>query len=116
MDNIRAAFSNYFKPRQLTLPNPIPEKGRIEEEGWYVGYALNKDETGASCLDFFAEHRMTNSRCVRILQSGESIELESYWDELIYDSAIEGDKERAEQEYREHNEKVSRILQEKGLL
>ncbi|WP_298509950.1 hypothetical protein [uncultured Kordia sp.] len=74
-----------------------------------------KDENENVCLDFTAEHRMTNPRHCRISLNGEITHLEMYRECYGFDSDIPGDKEKQEKEYYAHNRKVSQILIKKGL-
>lgn len=116
MEKIRQAFREYFEDFELELPKKIENKGTIADSGWTITYVLLKDEQGEPCLDFLAEHRRTSMRHVRIRQNGEVIALETFWETYGYDPEIEGDKERAEKEFHEHNNRVAEILREKGLI
>jgi hypothetical protein len=115
MGTITSGFKEYFKGFQLELPDPIPSKGEIQQGGWNITYAFNQDDNGFPCLDFFAEHRMTNPRHVRILHDGSILGLESYQESYSYNADVEGDKERAIQAMQEHNDRVSKALKAKGL-
>jgi hypothetical protein len=116
MEKIREAFNAYFKRFGLELPEQLEPKGRLSGGGWSVTYVLTTDEAGEPCLDFLAEHRMTNMRHVRIRQNGEVIALESIEESFSYDAEVEGDKERAEKAFHEHNNRVADLLREKGLI
>lgn len=113
---IRQAFADYFGG-EIELPDEILSKGEINSlhTGWMIRYILSADETGAPYLDFTADHRMTNSRHVRIDVNGNVNSLETYMEGYSYDEDIPGDEERQRQAYYEHNRKVARILFEKGL-
>jgi len=63
----------------------------------------------------FADHRMTNPRHIRITQIGEIKSLESFMDSLSYNPEIEDDYKRAKQTFHEHNQRVGKQLQAKGL-
>jgi hypothetical protein len=116
MERIRAGFKDYFQALGIELPEPIPAQGQLQQNGWFIRYVLTQDEQLESCLDFYADHPQTNPRHVRILHTGEVIALESFWDSFSFDPEIEGAKEAAWQEFREHNERVSAELRRKGLM
>lgn len=114
MGTITTGFKEYFEGYDLELPEPIPPKGNIEKGGWQVTYILGKDDDDLPYFDFFAEHRMTSPRHVRILHDGSFLSLESYQENYSYDSNVEGDEERAMKAMKEHNDRVSEILKAKG--
>ena len=116
MEKIREAFKTYFDEFELELPQKIEKKGTVAEHGWTITYVLTSDEQGQTCLDFLAQHRMTNMRHVRIYQNGEIKELESIQESYGYNHEIEGDQARAEREFQEHNERVAKILRAKNLI
>lgn len=116
---IRAGFSDYFAPAEVELPDPIPARGEVRGGGWQVRFVVLEDEqgdTGAPCLDFFAQNRMTNSRHVRIAADGTASTLENYQDALITQPGEEDDWGKARARQAEHNERVTEILREKGLI
>ena len=116
MKEIESAFNARFAHWGITLP---PEdiaqrrRGKIVKAGWAIWYLFGSDEKG-EYLDYYASHRMTNDRHVRIWEDGQQRAMESYWQMLVYDADVPGDKERAEDEYREHNRRVSEVLKRKG--
>lgn len=113
---IRDAFRDYFDPAEIALPEPIPPKGEVTGDGWTVRF-VRLEADGDPVLDFFAEHRMTNSRHVRIDKQGQTRELESYQDVLLV--GMDDDDEawnQAKAQQAEHNRRVTEILQEKGLI
>ena len=114
MGTIATGFKDYFEGFGLELPDPIPEKGRVEGSGWQVRYILSQDDSNQPCLDFFAENRMTNPRHVRILHDGSFMSLESYQESYSHDSDVSGDQEQAMQAMRDHNDRVTEILKAKG--
>lgn len=117
MDKISKALSQYFND-EIDFPKNLDDKGVIDDRktGWYIRYILSKLENGETCLDFTADHRMTNPRHVRINSEGELQYLEMYQEGYTYDSKIPGDEEIQLQKYYEHNRNVSRILIRKGLM
>lgn len=116
MSLINDSFSAYFNDHNISLPDPIPSKGTVKASGWTITYRLFKDENQAFYLDFFAQHRMTNSRHVRILDSGEIQTLESYRDALIFNEQTGDNWNKALAAKQIHNEKVTDILKAKELI
>lgn len=116
---IRKSFKAYFNEQGIELPQQIPV-GQVNTfddvgSGWTINYRLD-ELNGNLQLDFYAYHRMTNSRHERILESGEVISLENFWEFgfRIY----EDDPERTEREKNEIHDKnkvVEEILRQKGL-
>lgn len=117
MEKILASFRDYFDNR-VAIPDALSDKGIIDDDnsGWYIRYIVLKDEHGNPYLDFTAEHRMTNPRHHRITSDGEVTFLEMYDESFSYNADIPGDKEKQRNKFYEHNQNVSRILKEKGLL
>jgi hypothetical protein len=108
MDEIESKFAAYFEHWGIHLPKEDIEQrngGRLQQSGWFVNYVWGK-ENGAEYLEFYAGHRMTNDRHVRLWATGQVDELDAPWDFMIVGR---------EEEYRDHNERVSAELREKGL-
>jgi hypothetical protein len=116
MEKIIEAFKAYFKGHEIELPQELEKKGTISQGRWGITYLLTTDEEGKPYLEFVASHPQTNMRHVKITQNGKVIALDAMYEDYTYNPKIEGDKERAEKEWREHNKRVIDELQEKGLL
>ena len=119
LTNLRKSFKEYFDEPGIELPDAIKPGvvGGFEDigTGWSIAYKLGKEES-AYFLDFFAEHRMTNSRHHRILESGKVIDLESFWEFGF--PQYPDDPERTKREQEEiwsKNAEVEKILKQKGL-
>jgi hypothetical protein len=113
---LRAGFRDYFATPGVELPTPVPPKGEIRAGGWVIAYVLCQDDEGNPYLDFFAENRFTNSRHARILATGDIVPLESYQEALIFEDENDDDWGRAAAAQHAHNQRVTQILQQKGLL
>jgi len=112
---IKAAFDTYFAHWGITLPERALEtraSGVLRAAGWHIRYRFGQ-EGGRDYLDFYATHRMTNDRHVRIDSDGQVTHLEAMLDFFSYDPNVPGDKERAEREYTAHNRRVARLIAEK---
>lgn len=72
-------FAGYFANWSIRLPEgavQLEEPGVIQQDGWTIRYVFDNDAEG-SYLEFYATHRMTNDRRVRIYSSGETKDLEA---------------------------------------
>ena len=112
MDKIEEKFANIFRNWNIQLPtNATVEKkrGKIRQNGWSISYVFGND-----CMDYYAEHRMTNPRHVRIYVDGKVEELPSPLE--MYSYSEESDKERAKQEFFRNNREIYAELERKGLV
>jgi hypothetical protein len=115
MSQLKAAFDVYFARWGIVLPEDAllsRAAGTIHDQGWHVRYRFDTVD-GREVLDFYAAHRMTNDRHVRIDANGKLMHLDSMLDAFSYNPAIPGDKERAEREYLAHNQRIHQMLSEK---
>ena len=77
MDTAAELFSRDFSHWAIQLPPQDVaqrQRGRINHEGWAIWYLFGADEHG-EYLDYYAAHRMTDDRHVRIYASGERDDL-----------------------------------------
>ncbi len=115
MRRIEGRFRRDFAAWGIALP---PEhvrerrRGKIVESGWAIWYLFGKDERG-EYLDYYASHRMTDDRHVRIREDGSEEPLPTVRTFRIV-SGNKREDARLEAEYLEHNRSVGRMLKEKG--
>jgi hypothetical protein len=115
MDEIVRRFNAEFVTWNITLP---PEdvagrkRGKISRSGWAIWYLFGADEKG-EYLDYYASHRMTNDRHVRIYWTGEEEGLPTIGEMWLGGRTPEEDK-RLEAEFLAKNERVAQLLEEKG--
>ena len=108
-------FNRSFETWGIELPREAAEnqqRGKIVESGWTIWYLFGRDEAG-DYLDYCASHRMTNDRHVRLYADGSSKGLNSYRSIRRISNDPEEDRQ-LENEFWEHNERVSRELESKG--
>jgi hypothetical protein len=117
VNKIDEVFADYFKTWEIRLPTEATQDhqpGEIRSHGWTIQFHFRTNERG-DFLDFYASHRMTNDRHLRIYESGETERLPAYWGMIIYPAdATEKQKEEAERHYQKHNAEVSEDLKRKG--
>ena len=116
MNEIEAKFNAYFKAWDIVLP---PEdiaqrrRGRIFQRGWTIWYLFDADEKG-EYLDFYATHRMTDDRHVRIYASGE-VDDSLPWIKCVGRCSPDPEENRRLQaEFYAHNQAVAEHLAAKG--
>ena len=115
MRRIETRFRLAFARWGIALP---PEhvrerrRGKIVASGWAIWYLFGEDERG-EYLDYYASHRMTDDRHVRIRESGDSESLPAISAFRIVAPDPE-ENARLEAEYLERNRRVERVLEEKG--
>ena len=70
MTNIETVFNEAFAAWDIRLPEETiasKQRGKIVKAGWVIWYLFGSNEHGWY-LDYYAAHRMTNDRHVRILR------------------------------------------------
>lgn len=115
MDTAAELFSRDFSHWAIRLP---PEdvarrhRGRINQEGWAIWYLFGGDDRG-EYLDYYAAHRMTDDRHVRIYASGEREELPTIQSfRPCSDDPVED--QRLADELFVKNQRVAALLESKG--
>ena len=115
MNWIEREFNRDFANWDICLPagaTASREAGRIVENGWTVWYAFGSDE-GIEYLDYYASHRMTNDRHVRLYADGRSEGLEAI-SELHVVPKDPDEAAQAQADFYARNREVRRMLDEKG--
>lgn len=109
-DLIRKTFAKNFKHWKIELPEVIPSRGSVENDrGWLINYVL--DEKG---LEYYAGHRMTNSRLELIDYDGNKTELRG--EQEFYGLAVTEEKTSANRQAMiDYNNKFYAYLKERGL-
>lgn len=115
MKNIESQFNDAFGHWRIRLPPDAVEqrkRGKIVRAGWAIWYLFGSDEKG-EYLDYYASHRMTDDRHVRLYADGRCEDLPA----IAGLRPCSGDPEedaRLEAEYCAENQRVARLLEEKG--
>jgi hypothetical protein len=115
MKKIEKRFNDVFSSWDIWLPEEDVanrRRGKIIEAGWAIWYQFDSDEKG-EYLDYYASHRMTSDRHVRIYANGN----EEYLPTIQSMRRVSRDPEedaRLEAGYFARNQRVSRMLEEKG--
>jgi hypothetical protein len=115
MDQIEAQFNAAFRHWKIVLPSEDIEnrrQGEIIQDGWMIKYLFGSDEKG-EYLDYYAAHRMTDDRHIRIYADGtnENLPVFSPFMQHSYDPA---ERARFEAEYYAENKRINAMLEAKG--
>ena len=115
MASIETRFNNHFKQCEIELPADTVanrRRGQIVQRGWTIWYLVGSDKDGVY-LDYYASHRMTNDRHVRLHSNGAETSLPAYQSMRISSDDSQED-EQLENEFWEFNEHVTQELESKG--
>lgn len=115
MDRIERAFNKAYGHWDICLPPGVAtskQGGRIVKRGWTVWYTFYSDE-GTEYLDYYASHRMTNDRHVRLYADGRCERLEAMKEGYVVPDDPK-ESAQAEADFFAHNRAVRRMLDEKG--
>jgi hypothetical protein len=115
LGKITVSFAKAFKAWKISLPKDDVDsrrRGRIMKSGWAIWYLFDSDRKG-EYLDYYASHRMTNDRHVRIYSNGDIEELPAIG-EFRLNSQDPKEDARLEAEYYAENQRVAEMLAAKG--
>ena len=113
--NIARAFAKTFEHWNIEIPAHDLAKrkpGKIVEAGWSIWYLFGSNEKG-EYLDYYASHRMTDDRHVRVHANGEEEDL-PVLSEFYVSSDDPAEDKRRRDEYYAENQRTEKILKEKG--
>jgi hypothetical protein len=115
VSSLVSSFNRRFNHWSIKLPSQdgrVPERGEIMEAGWVIWFLFG-DLDGEIYLDYYACHRMTNDRHVRLYADGRTENLPVLTTiRQASDDPLE-DKRFAE-EYAARNSEVAILLDQKG--
>ena len=115
MKHIEKRFNDTFSKWNICLPQDALEqckRGKIVQAGWAIWYLVGSDITGCY-MDYYAAHRMTDDRHVRIHADGSCENLPAIHGTRLKSDDLEEDR-RLETEFITANAEVSRLLDAKG--
>ncbi len=115
MKAIEDIFNGDFSHWDIRLPAEAIKgryRGKIVKGGWTIWYLFGSDEKG-EYLDYYAAHRMTNDRHLRIYADGSCEGLETI-SEFCFGSKDPEEDARLKAEYFAENQRVLKVLEEKG--
>ncbi len=111
-------FNAYFAHFDIRIgPDEVVVGARreIRQRGWRILLKIVPDDSGLPSLEFYATHRMTNDRHVRIWADGHEQHLDAIEELYAYDPKVPGAQETAHEAYLKHNRRVAEQLRASGL-
>ena len=118
-ERLRQRFNREFADWEIELPADAMEHGVvwiIVQGGWTIWTRFDV-EYGRERLDYYAMHRMTHDRHVRMYSDLEDATLPTMSEAYSYrQDATEAEKAEAEAEYYARNREVAKFLKEKGFV
>jgi len=115
LDRAANQFSRDFSKWAIRLPREDVaqrRRGRINAEGWAIWYLFGNDDRG-EYLDYYAAHRMTDDRHVRIYAGGERENLPTI-QSFRPCSDDPAEEKRLEADFVAENQRVAALLEDKG--
>jgi len=115
LGKIKLLFAEAFATWAISLPEETVAKrlrGKICKAGWAIWFLFDSDAKG-EYLDYYAAHRMTNDRHVRIYEDGQVEDLPAIPD-LRPCSEDPGEDARLKKEQHAEDLRVVEILEAKG--
>ena len=115
---LRQEFNRTFKTWEIELPDDAMESGvvwMIVQRGWTI-WTLFGFEGARQFLDYYAMHRMTNDRHIRLYGDGLTAGLPAMED---MHTVLQGGPEKeaeAKAKFIERNQAVQRLLDDKGFV
>jgi hypothetical protein len=116
LGKIKLVFAEEFAMSDIYLAEDDVvnrRRGKIDKGGWEISYLFGSDEKG-EYLDYYASHRMTNDRHVRIYADGRREDLPALVD-FRRASRDPREDERLKEEFYAENSRVLAMLKEKEL-
>ena len=120
-EQLRQRFDRHFVRWGSQLPVDAMSPGvvwLITQWGWTIWTRFDiGSEDGRERLDYYAMHRMTSDRHVRLHADGDEEELLAMRDGYVTSpGATVAEQEAARDEYFAHNQAVEKLLEEKGFV
>ena len=119
MEDIESIFAQHFQNWDIRLRSEDVEarqSGKLSQAGWNIEYLFGTDGD-SEYLDYYATHRMTNDRHVRIYSSGKTESLETPQEFRVFPAeADEATRQKITDDYQAHNRAIYERLREKGFL
>ena len=121
LEQLRQRFNRTFANWRIELPADALSPGvvrLIAQRGWSIWTRLDIDlENGRERLDYYAMHRMTSDRHVRLYADGEEENLPAIAGGYVTpQDATVAEQEEARDRYFAHNQEVEKLLEEKGFV
>ena len=118
---LRQRFDRHFVRWGIQLPVDAMSPGVvwiITQRGWTIWTRFDiGSEDGRERLDYYAVHRMTNDRHVRLYADGDEEDLPAMMDGYVtLPGATVAEREAALDQHFAHNQTVEKLLEQKGFV
>ena len=118
-EQLRQRFNGNFKTWEIELPIDALEPDLvwfIVQGGWTIWTRYNIED-GREYLDYYAMHRMTDDRHVRLYADGDEAALPAIQGMFAVPmGATEAEQAEARAKHFERNQAVEKLLEEKGFV
>lgn len=120
-EQLRQRFNRNFARWGIELPSGALSPGVvwfIVQRGWTIWTRFDiDDEDGRERLDYYAMHRMTNDRHVRMYADGEQEGLPAIWEFYgMPQGATAAGRKEARNKHIARNRAIEKMLEEKGFV
>ena len=120
-ERLRQRFNREFAIWEIELPVNAMSPGRVwlvVQRGWTIWTRFDIDpENDRARLDYYAMHRMTDDRHVRLYADGEEEYLPAMAESFGYpEDATGAEREAARAKMLAENRAVEKLLEEKGFV
>jgi hypothetical protein len=109
-------FNDDFATWNICLPKnhiKASKAGRISKKGWSIQYLFSHEDCEQPYLDYYACHRMTNDRHVRVFADGKKEHLPAL-DDFRFCSDNPKEDAALQKEHQQRTQGVLKVLSEKG--
>ena len=119
-EQLRQRFNRVFARWEIELPPDAMSPGVvwfIVQQGWTIWTRFDIGTAdGREHLDYYAMHRMTSDRHVRMFADGEEEWLPCIASMYVEKGATEAERKEEEEEFYARNQAVQKLLEEKGFV
>ena len=120
-EELRQRFNRAFANWEIELPFDAMSPGvvwLIVQRGWTLWTRFDiDDEDRRGRLDYYAMHRMTDDRHVRMYADGKEESLPAMAESWVSpQGATPAEEKEARDKYLAHNQTVEKLLEEKGFI
>ena len=118
LQSIAEAFAAYFASWEIRIPHDKiagRRAGHLNKAGWDIRWIFGEEDND-EYLEFYACHRMTNDRRLRLYASGRQQSMAAAQQMMVFPTnATNEDKQRIEAEYFEYNRAIAEELRQVAL-
>lgn len=118
-ESLRQAFNDDFAAWEIVLPPDAMQPGvvwLIVQRGWTI-WTLLGEADGRECLDYYAMHRMTNDRHLRLFADGKPQGLPTISGMVVFPAGATAEEcARIKAEHYQRNQEVEKMLEGKGFV